>query len=99
MGSRGGGTRTHTGLRPPVFKSRASTDSATPPGHPGVYQSSLLAFGGAASVPGIWVCEAPQRPLGYRVGDGAGEVEGREGVEALDVAFLPDAGGPAPVVG
>ena len=30
--SRGGGTRTHTTLRPPDFKSGASADSATPPG-------------------------------------------------------------------
>jgi hypothetical protein len=40
-----------------------------------------------------------QGPLGDRVGDGAGEMEGCEGVQALDVAALADAGYPGAVSG
>ena len=49
----------------------------------------------------VGVAEASDGPLGYRVWDGAGDVEGCERVEALDVAagFATDAGYPGSVVG
>ena len=51
----------------------------------------------------LWegVAETSEGPLGYRVRDGAGEVEGCERVEAFDVAagFATDAGYPRPVAG
>src|SRR5918997_4706237 len=84
--SRGGGTRTHMALRPPDFKSGASADSATPPDRSGVYQSGCPVFGGAAALFGVGTAQATQGPFGNRVRDGAGEVEGGESVEALDVA-------------
>jgi hypothetical protein len=86
-------------LRPPDFKSGASADSATPLDLPGVYQSGLPAFGGAAGVLRVGILQATQSPFGDRVGDGAGEVEGCEGVEAFDVPTLADACDPGSVAG
>ncbi len=40
-----------------------------------------------------------QGPFGDEVGDGVGEVQGGKGVEAFDVATLPDAGDPVSVKG
>lgn len=48
---------------------------------------------------GIWFLQALQGPLGDGVFDISGEVEGREGVEAFDVAALADARHPAAVAG
>jgi hypothetical protein len=73
-------------LEDPDFKSGASADSATPPRRSGVYQSGLGIFDRAASIFRVRLFEALEGPLGYRVGDRAGEVEGGEGVEALHVA-------------
>ena len=87
-------------LEDPDFKSGASADSATPPCRSGVYQSGPGVLAGAAGVFWEWLFEALECPLGYRVGDGAGEVEGGEGVETLHVAaWSPDAGYAGAVAG
>ena len=90
---RGGGTRTHTPSQDPDFKSGASANSATPPRRRGVYQSGMGFLEGAAGFLRVGIVEALEGPLGYRVGYGAGEVDGVEGVETLHVAARsPDAG-------
>jgi hypothetical protein len=87
-------------LEDPDFKSGASTGSATPPCRLGVYQSGPGVLAGTAGVFGVGLFEALEGPLGYRVGDGAGEVEGGESVETLHVAaWFPDAGYAATVAG
>ena len=56
----------------------------------------MAVLDGAAGVFGVGLFEALEGPLGDGVGDGAGEVEGSEGVEALHVAtwspYASDAG-------
>ena len=67
----------------------------------GVYQLGFPPLRGAASILWVGVTEASEGPLCYRVGDGAGEVEGCERVEAFDVAagFATDSGYPGSVAG
>src|SRR5215218_10592354 len=66
----------------------------------GVYQSGLGVLDGATGVFGVGLFEALEGPLGDGVGDGAGEVEGGEGVEALHVAaWSSDAGDAGAIAG
>lgn len=71
-----------------------------PPASPRVYQSGLRIYGGTAGVFGVGFLEALEGPFGHPVGDGAGEVESGESVEALHVASRPaHAGYPGAVAG
>jgi hypothetical protein len=67
----------------------------------GVYQLGFPLLCGATAIFWVGVTEASDGPLGYRVRDGAGEVEGCERVEAFDVAagFATDSGYPGSVAG
>ena len=96
--SRGGGTRTHTGR---ILSPLPLPIGLRPRARSGVYQLGFSLLRGAASIFGVGVTEASDGPLGYRVRDGAGEVEGCERVEAFDVAtgFAADAGYPGSVAG